>query len=137
MSVLWLASTSFQGQPESGFDPDVGPNGILMLAYMHIKWGLISKLFVRAFSWYPWIPGTRKLNHISVQVCNRLRDLLFPSALVIKRIGCKYPLLFFQIVYFVGFTLMAVATASKWYWVNVGRAITGFAVGGAGPIGKD
>ena len=29
-----------------------------------IKWGLILKLWIRAFSWCPWIPGTLKLDSI-------------------------------------------------------------------------
>ena len=38
--------------------------GILMLAYRHIKRGLVSKLLYRAFWWHPWIPGTLKLDSI-------------------------------------------------------------------------
>ena len=30
----------------------------------HNKWGLISKLLMRAFSWCPWIPGTLNLDWI-------------------------------------------------------------------------
>ena len=37
---------------------------MLVLAYRHIKWGLVSKLLQRAFSWHPWIPGTLKLDSI-------------------------------------------------------------------------
>ena len=35
-----------------------------MLAYRHIKWGLIAKLLMRAFSWRPSIPATLKLDSI-------------------------------------------------------------------------
>ena len=35
-----------------------------MLTFRHIKWGLISKLLMRAISWFPWIPGTLKLDSI-------------------------------------------------------------------------
>ena len=35
-----------------------------MLAYRHIKWGLISELSMRAFSWHSWISGTLKLYSI-------------------------------------------------------------------------
>ena len=35
-----------------------------MLTYRHIKWGLISKLLMRALLWHPWIPGTLKLDSI-------------------------------------------------------------------------
>ena len=47
---------------------------MLVLAYRHIKWGLVSKLLQRAFSWHPWIPGTLKLDSIlSLFKCVRLR----------------------------------------------------------------
>ena len=35
---------------------------ILKLAYRHIKWGLISKLLMSAFSWHHQIPGTLMFN---------------------------------------------------------------------------
>ena len=62
--VCRLSPTTLQGQPESRPDPGAGPKGILMLAYRDIKWGLISKLLMRAFSWHPWIPRTLKLDSI-------------------------------------------------------------------------
>ena len=34
----------------------------MVLAYSHIKWGLVSKLLQRAFSWRTWTPGTLKLD---------------------------------------------------------------------------
>ena len=37
---------------------------MLVLAYRHIKWGLVLKLLKGAFSWHPWIPGTLKLDSI-------------------------------------------------------------------------
>ena len=45
-------------------DPEPGPKGILMLAYRHIKWGLVLKLFMGAFSWRTWSQGTLKLDSI-------------------------------------------------------------------------
>ena len=33
----------------------------MLLTYKHIKWGLISKLLVRPFSWHLQISGTLKL----------------------------------------------------------------------------
>ena len=56
------------GQQQQPFrarpDPEADPKGILMLAYRHIKWGLVSKLLQRALSWHPWIPGSLKLDSI-------------------------------------------------------------------------
>ena len=37
---------------------------MLVQAYRHIKWGVVSKLLMRALSWRPWIPGTLKLDSI-------------------------------------------------------------------------
>ena len=36
----------------------------MMLTYPHIMWGLMPKLWMRAFSWHPWIPGTLELDSI-------------------------------------------------------------------------
>ena len=41
-----------------------GPKGIMVLAYRHIKRGLISKLLYRAFLRHSSIPGTLKLDSI-------------------------------------------------------------------------
>ena len=48
----------------SRLDPKAGRRGILTLTKRRVKWGLISKLLMRAFSWHPWIPGTLKLDSI-------------------------------------------------------------------------
>ena len=45
--------------------PEAGLKGMLKLAYIHIKWGLIWKHLTRAFSRRPWIPSTHRLNSIS------------------------------------------------------------------------
>ena len=50
--VCTLAPTSLLVQPEFRSDQETGLQGLLMVAYRHIKWG-------------PWIPGTLKLNSIS------------------------------------------------------------------------
>ena len=41
-----------------------GSKEMLVLAHRHMKWGLISNLLKRAFSWHPWIPSTLKLEWI-------------------------------------------------------------------------
>ena len=44
---------------------EAGPRGILILAYRHIKWRLVSKLLLRAFPQHLWmIPGTCEFNLI-------------------------------------------------------------------------
>ena len=63
----------------------------------------------------------------------RLRKNDF-SALVLKRYGCKYPLLAFCLTYILGFVLIGVATHPL--MVYTGRTVTGIAVGGSSLIGK-
>ena len=62
--VCMLAQTSLYGQTESRPDTEAGPKGIMVLAYRHIKRGLVLKLLKRAFSRHPWIPGILKFDSI-------------------------------------------------------------------------
>lgn len=56
--------------------------------------------------------------------------------MILKNCGCKYPLLFFNIVFIAGFGLIGGATTDYKFLAHLGRGLTGFAVGGAAPIGK-
>ena len=56
--------------------------------------------------------------------------------LLLKRCGCKYPLIFFTLLYIEGFSLVAIATPATGALAHLGRAVTGLAVGGATPIGE-
>ena len=64
--ICFQVSIKIPLESASGSGRDSGwLKGMLVLAYRHIKWGLVSKLLQRAFSRHPQIPGTLKLDSIS------------------------------------------------------------------------
>ena len=58
------------------------------------------------------------------------------AALVLRRYGCKRPLLAFALIQIVAFVMIAAASKKTVALAHLGRTLSGLAVGGSVPIGK-